>query len=279
MNRISKEFLALRKSAAHYLRIRKNPEEYVNEWMLEKKGKDYVDWYNKERPRLIQFKDIHKGEDCFIIGNGPSLNKMDLELLNDYYIFGLNKIYLIFNRFKLNIDYLVAINLLIIEQSVTTYEKLQYPIFLNNEYKGKLINNNIYKIFTKYGFDFSTNLLNHIKEGSTVTYAAMQLAFFMGFKNIFLIGVDHNFKQSGKANSTQQMTDDDENHFDPNYFKGNQWQLADLKGSEIAYHNAEYIINLNGRRIFDATVDGKLNIFEKIEFTEALKKAKKKSNK
>ena len=55
-------------------------------------------WEKNESPRLDLFRNIHKDEDCFIIGNGPSLNKMDLGLLNDYYTFGLNKIYMLFEN-------------------------------------------------------------------------------------------------------------------------------------------------------------------------------------
>ena len=42
-----------------------------------KKGPGEVDW-EYHAPRLGRFKDKHKGERCFIIGNGPSLNLMAL---------------------------------------------------------------------------------------------------------------------------------------------------------------------------------------------------------
>ncbi|NEQ10337.1 MAG: hypothetical protein F6K37_31700, partial [Moorea sp. SIO4E2] len=91
----------------------------------------YIQWYFHESKRLLKFKNFHKKEDCFIIGNGPSLNKIDLSLLNNYYTFGLNKIYLIFDQVNLTISYHVAVNHLVVEQSATEFEKLKCPSFLS----------------------------------------------------------------------------------------------------------------------------------------------------
>ncbi|WP_293098535.1 hypothetical protein [Moorena sp. SIO3I6] len=77
----------------------------------------YIQWSFNDYKRLLKFKNLHKKEDCFIIGNGPYLNKIDLSLLNNYYTFGLNKIYLIFDKVNLNISYHVAVNHLVFEQS------------------------------------------------------------------------------------------------------------------------------------------------------------------
>lgn len=43
-------------------------------------------------------KDSHKGERCFLIGNGPSLTGEDLHLLKDEYTFGTNMVYKIFDK-------------------------------------------------------------------------------------------------------------------------------------------------------------------------------------
>ncbi|MEM1218328.1 MAG: hypothetical protein AAGH79_05430, partial [Bacteroidota bacterium] len=79
-----------------------------------KEGSRYFNWRRKEAPRLATFKDKHVGQDCFIIGNGPSLNKMDLSPLADYHTFGLNKIYLMEEKVDLNLSYLVSTNALVI---------------------------------------------------------------------------------------------------------------------------------------------------------------------
>jgi hypothetical protein len=92
----------------------------------------------------------------------------------------------------------------------------------------------------------------------------------MGFSQIFLIGVDHNFKAPGNPNEKQFLQGGDQNHFDPNYFGNKEWHLPDLEASELSYHLAKFFFNRDGRKIYDATVDGKLNIFPKISCEQAL---------
>lgn len=52
--------------------------------------------FNRNSKELLQsnrmLKDIHKGERCFILGNGPSLKKENLELLKNEIIFTVNQI-------------------------------------------------------------------------------------------------------------------------------------------------------------------------------------------
>lgn len=278
MNKLQKEWLALRKSAGIYLRYRKNPVDFSNEWMLERKGKKYIEWFFNYRNQLKKFYNLYKGKDCFILGNGPSLNKMDLEKLNNYYTFGLNKIYLIFHRVNLNIDFLVSVNPFVIEQSIQEFNSMNIPKFLSYiaTKDHKSLDEQTYFLFTNSKLDFTDNILQPVNEGYTVTYVALQLAYYMGFKNVFLIGVDHNYKQKGNPNEKQIFTGEDINHFDPNYFKGKEWQLADLEASEIAYAIARFYYERSNRKIYDATVDGKLNVFPKIDFPQAMKMAQKK---
>lgn len=236
-----------------------------------------LEWYLKHRSRLLKFRDIHKGDSCFIIGNGPSLNKMDLSLLKGRYTFGLNKIFLLRDRFHLDVSYHVAVNPLVIEQSMREFEGLDCPSFLSFGAARKHTKgcDHIHMLATDSYFatpyTFHTEPLHPISEGYTVTYVAMQLAFYMGFEKVFLIGVDHSFKSSGNPNQEQHLLGEDPNHFDPRYFSNMNWHLPDLEASEVSYHLARFFYNRHGRQIFDATVDGKLEIFTKISFHDALK--------
>ncbi len=115
--------------------------------------------------------------------------------------------------------------------------------------------------------DFSGDATGRMFEGFTVTYVCLQLAYFMGFSEAILIGVDHNFVTKGPANTTVTSEGDDPNHFSGKYFgKGFRWQLPDLEGSERAYRMAKAAYEADGRQVLDATVGGKLTIFEKVEF-------------
>ena len=250
---------------------------------MHRRQKDYLRWYFKHSKKMLRFKNIHHGEDCFIIGNGPSLNKMDLSLLKDHHTFGLNKIYLMFDRVDLNLSYHVAVNPLVIEQSTAEFEALNCPSFLSYGPAHKVVRplDHLNFIATNsicpMPFSFCGDLTMPLHEGYTVTYVAMQIAFYMGFRNVYLVGVDHNFNASGAPNSEQMMQGEDQNHFDPRYFADKRWHLPDLQASELSYCLAKYFYAVDGRQIWDATVGGKLQVFPRIEFRQALGRCKKRT--
>lgn len=255
-------------------------KDIVKSILSKLKQKDYYRWKSIYTKRIAQYRNLHEGEDCFIIGNGPSLNEMNLEKLNNYYSFGLNKIHLIFEKVDLDLSYHVAVNKLVIEQIKEELETKEFgcPSFISYTASKELPDdlNNIIKIHTRGRWSFYKELTDKICEGYTVTYVAMQIAYYMGFKRVFLIGVDHNFAQKGDPNEEQLMSEDDVNHFHPDYFKGNHWHLADIEGNEASYALAKHQYHADNRQILDATVDGELQIFPKISFDKALELADEK---
>jgi hypothetical protein len=89
----------------------------------------------------------------------------------------------------------------------------------------------------------------------------------MGFEQVILIGVDHNFSTQGKPNTTVVSQGDDPNHFHAGYFgKGFRWQLPDLDANERAYHIARQAYEQAGRQVLDATIGGKLTVFPKVDY-------------
>ncbi|MCL4559684.1 MAG: DUF115 domain-containing protein [Chloroflexi bacterium] len=219
---------------------------------------------------LRQYRDLHQGQRCFIIGNGPSLRQMDLSLLKNEVTFGLNRIYLLFPELGFTTTYLVLTNTLVLEQSAPELQRLQLPKFFTWRAHSWFANDP-QAIFLDTDFtgpeNFCPDATGRIFEGFTVTYTAMELAFYMGFNQVILIGVDHNYQASGPANSTVVSQGDDPNHFAANYFgKGFRWQLPDLEGSERSYRLARQAYQDAGRSIVDATVGGKLTIFPKADY-------------
>lgn len=223
---------------------------------------------------IRQFKNIHAGKRCVIIGNGPSLRDTDLSLLRNEYTFGLNRIYLMFDELGFETTFHVVINRHVVEQCVDDFRKIKAPLFTTVQNRAFLDGapntgflNNIVGLWPCFSRDASRG----VWEGYTVTYVAMQLAYYMGFSEVVLIGVDHRFAVSGAPNQLVESTGPDTSHFDPGYFpKGFKWQLPDLENSEVAYRLARKVFEDDGRRIIDATVGGALTIFPKLSLEEAL---------
>ncbi len=234
-------------------------------------------WRRDSVRRLAAFKDKHHGERCFIVGNGPSLRQTDLSKLNGEVTFGLNRIFLAFPELGFTTTYLVSINDLVIEQSAAEIQALEMPKFISWRARRWLRPaENLYFLHTTYkGKKFARDARERIWEGATVTNVALQLAFYMGFEQVILIGVDHNFATQGKPNTTVVSEGDDPNHFSAAYFgKGFRWQLPDLEVSEEGYRQARQVFEAAGRSVVDATVGGKLTVFPKVDYNRLFDSAK-----
>jgi hypothetical protein len=218
--------------------------------------------------RIRRLKDRHRGERCFILGNGPSLQQTNLALLRDEYTFGMNRIYLLFAERSFTTSYYVAVNPYVIEQCAEEISALPMPRFLPWKQR-HLVTSDRQSMFLQSSqmphFSFDPSLW--LWEGNTVTFVALQLAYYMGFQQVILIGVDHHFTTRGTPHTLVVSAGDDPNHFASNYFgRGFRWQLPDLEGSEQAYLLAREKFVQAGREVLDATIGGKLQIFRKVPF-------------
>ena len=227
-------------------------------------------WRRDSVRRLGDLQNLHKGKRLFLIGNGPSLKKTDLSRLKNEYTLGTNRIYLAFPELGFSTKYYLSVNDLVIEQCAGEIQNLAMPRFIS--WRGRRWiqpQENLYFIHTTYtGEKFAKDLRGRVWEGGTVTYTALQVAYFLGFDQVILIGVDHNYVgASGKPNETVISQGDDPNHFHPGYFgKGFRWQLPDLVQWENAYRLARHTFETTGRLVVDATIDGKLTVFPKVDY-------------
>jgi hypothetical protein len=226
--------------------------------------------YRESMRRIRRYHNLHAGKRCFILGNGPSLKQTDLSLLNGEFTFCTNRIYLMLDQLGFSPSYYVCSNELIVEQCGRDIENLPIPKFIGWHNRDLLnFTNDMTFLWTRCGLRswFFTDLTEGCWEGNTVTMVAIQLAYYMGFTDVYLLGVDHSYKFEGTPHAEQLSTGDDLNHFAPNYFgKGFRWHLPDLEGSELAYRVAKHMYQINGRKISDATVGGKLQVFPKVDF-------------
>jgi len=213
-------------------------------------------------------RNAYSGKRCFILGNGPSLASMDLGPLRSEFTFGLNRIYLMFEKMGFNTTFLVVVNAYVIEQCAEELQEKSQLTFVPWQYRGLLHHKAAplyYRQIHKPGF--SADPTRGLWSGATVTYVAMQLAYFLGFSEVVLIGVDHHFETQGIPGKVISAQGADPNHFDPSYFSnGFRWQLPDLETSEYAYSLARRAFEAHGRQMYNATVGGRLEVFPRRPF-------------
>lgn len=229
----------------------------------------------RSRRALANFRDRYRGQRCFIVGNGPSLKDLDLEPLRNEITFGLNRANLMFDRLGFATTFLVSVNRLVLEQSGAEIVQAHGPKLVSWHCRDIVPpGEDVIFIRGVNGPLFSTDIRGEgYWEGATVTYVAMQAAYYFGFSEVVLIGVDHSFATKGAPHTVVTSTGADPNHFDPRYFgAGYRWQLPDLETSELAYGLAREAFERDGRRIVDATVGGKLEVFPKVDYTTIVRR-------
>jgi len=232
----------------------------------------------RSRRKLKSIRDQYIGNKVVILCNGPSLLDVDFELLEKSGVntFGLNKINLLFDKVSFRPSFIAAVNPLVIEQNLEFFNQTDIPLFIDSEaikLGVRARENTVYLHSTNIKGEFARDCSWSIFQGYTVTYVAMQLAYHMGFKEVALVGCDHDFVTKGPANKTVVSGELDPNHFDPNYFaNGVKWHLPDLSESEVAYKLAGDMYEISGRRIVNATSGGKLEIFPRTSLNEFLEK-------
>ena len=228
----------------------------------------------RSRRVLRGWRDRHAGGKAVILCNGPSLLKVDFDALqaSGVFCFGLNKINLLFDKTSFRPSCVVAVNPFVIEQNAAFYDQTDLPLFLDRHGVGRVKPRaNVAFLHSNPFPRFSRDCSLSLWQGYTVTFVAMQLAFHMGFRQVALVGADHNFATKGAANKTVVSGAKDESHFDPNYFAGGmKWQLPDLFQSEVAYTMARDMYAAFDGRLVNATEGGALEVFERQPLPEFL---------
>jgi hypothetical protein len=231
------------------------------------------------RARLSALKGRHDGERCVLVANGPSLNRMDLGFLRGETVIGLNKIYLGLKKFGFYPRYYVAINSKVLKQAAAEIRALNCVKFLGSHAHSVGLEDDglTYIVDTSSPVErFSKDLSLGMHEGWTVTYAALQIAYHLGFSEVVLIGLDHRYRYDGAPNEARVLTGPDENHFSPDYFgNGQSWDNPDLVRSEESYRVARAVYEAEGRRIVDATIGGACTVFEKADCRELFRHVRK----
>jgi len=253
-------------------------------WQLEEKG-DLP--FDADEIRL--FKDKHKGERVVIIGNGPSLNQLDLGLLAEVPTIAVNAIFLASDRMGFDPTYYVVEDTAVMRDNLDQIKEYKaghkfFPSIYRDQI-GNPPNTSYFRMNT--GFyegrspafcvpRFSIDASQRLYSGQSVTIINLQLAYYMGFSDVILIGMDFSYSipESSIVDGNRILSQgDDPNHFHPDYFgKGKVWKDPKLDRVLANYQLAKLMFESDGRQIVNATPGGKLELFERVDFRHVIDK-------
>lgn len=217
-------------------------------------------------PQIAKFKNMHKGQRCFIVATGPSVTVKDLNVLqkNSEICISMNGIFKIFDGTEWRPDYYII--------SDVTGMRLWKESILQMDVKEKFISDiawqfeedDIPKNMHRWHLqdewrdgkepEFSDDFSKRGFLGYTVTYdGALQLAAYMGFGEIYLLGVD-----------CKQYDTQNKQHFVKDYSS----EKSELKIDKIllSYQAAKKYADAHGIKIYNATRGGELEVFERVDF-------------
>ncbi len=251
--------------------------------MLKNNLKKILSCNNIISNNINNLKDKFDGKRCFIIGNGPSLNKCDLSLLKDEYTFAVNSIFYKTEEMGFKPTFYMVEDVHVLNdnlEKINAYDS-EYKFF-PSMYKKKLLKTDNTYFFTAdlgfyrenhYSFEiprFSRDFSQVAFCGQSVTYLNMQLAFYLGFSEVYLIGMDFSYvirKSDEKRGTTLITYDEDVNHFHSDYFgKGKKWHDPKIHNVVKNYAFAKVVYEDHNRKIYNATKGGKLEIFERVDY-------------
>lgn len=229
--------------------------------------------------KIKQLKDTKKGKRCFIVGNGPSLTIEDLERIKGEDSFAVNRIYKIFEQTEWRPTFYFSQDERIVDEIKNDVHLMLDAcegVFLNSKIYPRIPKNikKNQKLFFFYlnnsndyypelpAFSFEPD--KEIYEGFTVAYACIQMAVYMGYSEIYIIGTDHSYNINRKTDGTIE-----EDQTVTNYMPGLEGKLAwppQMEKSTLAFRKARQVCDESGIIIRNATRGGKLEEFERVDF-------------
>lgn len=246
--------------------------------LFSKKSQNIYDWKDciKEyyNPKIANLQNKYEKRRCFIVATGPSLTLADLDVLNRNHEFcmSVNTIFYSFDQTKWRPDQYIVVDLAIIEhyadsiKEMDVREKFIPDACIDFDYESLSDEFYVYhSIYTagalRQGL-ITENFAKYAYNTGTVTAVCLQLAMYEGFEEIYLLGCDCSYFETGLK------------HFcEPEELQINGYGVLEGGLEILAYHINAYekirdYADKKGIKIFNATRGGYLETFERVNFDD-----------
>lgn len=236
-------------------------------------------------PALLKYKNIHEGKRCFIVATGPSLTLEDVNTLaaNNEIAFGVNSCVKFFDKtswrptyycvsdlraadalrpdYKKNKMDTVFYNALAIDGSIFVADNI---VPLNETSHAYVYLWSLYYQRTKKKLKafrcrrrISLDAAKCVDSGPTVVFYVIQLALYMGFKEIYLLGTDCNYASSASTHSKIA---------EYSLSGGERKQEGDDNLISAYQDIKDFLDEHGGCNIYNASRGGRLEVFERVNF-------------
>ncbi len=244
----------------------------------------YTYQWSSDAKKLRELKDKYRGERCFIIGNGPSLTASDLDKLKGEHCFAANRIFEIFPYTQWRPEFYLCVDQNVLDDSLQQVSHIDSDyVFIHMEGKKCRIDkecpriiyvNNFYPFYVKR-YKYIKNIIpsndisHHLSGGETVSFDSIQMAVYMGFTQIYLLGVDHDYSRKQYSDGTFVYDPDIKDYF--GNIESKPYNIQNIETGTKAYESALEYAEKNGIEILNATRGGRLEVFPRVSFNDIVK--------
>lgn len=242
----------------------------------------YIYGYVPRHPELFKqlerFKDIHKGERCFIVATGPSLTLEDVNKLKGEICWTCNSGINLFDKTDWRPQYYAIADGIVFNRIKDQIARSEMPVSFYNHKDIVWDGDRVYPlpVWVSLSMDQATrkviprswrkkrmsdDITKKVYMGGNVTNVILQICFYMGFSEIYLLGCDCNYKKQAHG------------------------ELTAYKDSEQLYAEADYVgysmildhrcaakeARKRGVKIYNATRGGMLEEYPRVDLDEVLR--------
>jgi len=230
----------------------------------------------KKYKKLIQLKNVYQGERCFIIATGPSLTFDDIEKLKNEKTFAVNSIASVYNKISYKPTfYVIQDGWVFYKLKSKIYESGFSNVFYGNAWiKKKDVREDWIEFPLVLGltsrspfrkdYDYCKMMFSENANiavfggGATVVYSVLQLAVFLGFREIYLLGCDCSYNKEIE-----------------NFADYGHYGLHDVPpnvGERMieSHKEAKKYADAHGIKIYNATRGGMLEVFQRVDLDDVL---------
>ena len=229
--------------------------------------------------KLAGYKNKYSGKRCFLVGNGPSLKAEDLTKIHQSgdITFAFNRVYNIFDDTPWRPTFYISQDEKMLSGCADVVDKLDLPVkFIPiqlhwyhdiNISDAVYFNMNWQQVENPMEFGFTNDISHEIFCASTGMYTAAQMAAYMGFSEIYFIGVDHHFQTSINNKGEIVVDNTVKDYFSDKYNEDkNDLYIPNTEKSTLTYVAMKKHCDELGIKVFNATRGGKLEVFPRVDF-------------
>jgi len=230
--------------------------------------------------KIKRLKNRHRGQRCFIVATGPSLTVSDIEMLEGEITFGVNHIFDMFTQTAWRPIYYAILDHYVFADFAKKGEILDFGKFCKSEH---FVTDRIKAVMSRDQesdrcIDFNYSFLNHASDSVnvyfkhnknisfgmynalTVVNTCINIAHYMGFAEIYLLGVDCNY------NLTKQYFNEKKNMFASSL----EYSLMISDGMKKGFSYIKKKMDKYGVRVYNATRGGMLEVFPRVDLEDVI---------